>query len=156
MVWNYLQHVLDTFCFIFWIFLHIWIYKTMIIIGFGRSSHITSGELMDRKSGTLWGIKLKKHVVILFASKKQNVSILNNLISGNSVLDTMINSILTPLSGGTIIIWQGAKVLGQLIFENEYTQTDRFYSSISNQIWQLTNIYAPCTPSVKIEFLQWF
>jgi hypothetical protein len=40
--------------------------------------------------------------------------------------------------------------------ENEYAQTIQFMSKLNGQKWILTNIYAPCTPDGKLNFLRWF
>lgn len=48
-------------------------------------------------------------------------------------------------SRGTIIIWQGARFTRNVAFENEYAQIIEFHSTLTNQRWFLTNIYAPCT-----------
>jgi exonuclease III len=58
--------------------------------------------------------------------------------------------------GGTITIWQSSKLDGELILDNEYAQMVKFCSFLANESWDLINIYAPCTPSGKLSFLEWF
>lgn len=45
---------------------------------------------------------------------------------------------------------------GSLIFQNDYARSVIFTSNHNNAMWVLTNIYAPCTPSGKRAFIQWF
>jgi exonuclease III len=58
-------------------------------------------------------------------------------------------------SGGTIIIWMSSKFSGQVISQNDYVMRVEFESTISGDIWVLTNVYAPCTLEGKAEFLNW-
>jgi hypothetical protein len=59
-------------------------------------------------------------------------------------------------SGGSIIIWKSTKLVGNVIFQNDYAQSVEFISNLSNCSWIITNIYAPCTLQGKIDFLNWF
>jgi hypothetical protein len=59
-------------------------------------------------------------------------------------------------SGDSIIIWKSTKLVGNVIFQNEYAQSVEFFSNLSNCYWIITNIYAPCSPQGKIDFLNWF
>jgi exonuclease III len=59
-------------------------------------------------------------------------------------------------SGGTLTLWQSSKFSSEQLFDNYYAQTIHFNSKLTNQYWLLTNIYAPCTPNGKKEFLEWF
>jgi hypothetical protein len=43
-----------------------------------------------------------------------------------------------------------------MVFENEYAQSVEFKSKPIGQKWTLTNIYTPCTPEGKLNFLAWF
>jgi hypothetical protein len=45
---------------------------------------------------------------------------------------------------------------GTTIFENVFAQSVEFISKLTRQKWILTNIYAPCIPDGKLEFLRWF
>jgi exonuclease III len=56
-------------------------------------------------------------------------------------------------SGGSIIVWKSTKLVGNVIFQNQYAQSVEFNSKLSNGSWIITNIYAPCTPQGKIDFL---
>jgi exonuclease III len=58
--------------------------------------------------------------------------------------------------GGSIIIWKSTKLVGNVIFQNDYAQSVEFISNLSNCSWIITNIYAPCTLQGKIDFLNWF
>jgi exonuclease III len=58
-------------------------------------------------------------------------------------------------SGGTIMIWKSSKFNGQVISQNDYAMSIEFESKISRAVWVLTNVYAPCTPESKIEFMNW-
>jgi exonuclease III len=59
-------------------------------------------------------------------------------------------------SSGTITIWKGSKLQGEVVFENEYAKTVQFMSKLNGQKWILTNIYATCTPDGKLSFLRRF
>jgi exonuclease III len=59
-------------------------------------------------------------------------------------------------SGGTIIIWKSSSFSGTLIFQNSFATSVELISLHNNATWILTNIYAPCTPSGKREFISWF
>lgn len=59
-------------------------------------------------------------------------------------------------SGGSIIIWKSSVLSGTMVFQNSYATSVEFTSLHNNDSWVLTNVYAPCTPQGKREFLQWF
>jgi hypothetical protein len=59
-------------------------------------------------------------------------------------------------SRGSIIIWKSTKLEGNIIFQNEYAQSVEFFFKWSNYYWIITNIYAPCSPQGKLDFLNWF
>jgi hypothetical protein len=56
-------------------------------------------------------------------------------------------------SRGSIIIWKSSKLTGNVIFQNDFAQLVEFISNLSACSWIITNIYAPCTPHGKIDFL---
>jgi exonuclease III len=58
-------------------------------------------------------------------------------------------------SGCTIVIWKSSRFSGQVILQNEYSMNKEFPSVYSSATWILTNIYAPCSPEGKQEFLEW-
>lgn len=53
-------------------------------------------------------------------------------------------------SGGSIIIWKSSKLIGHLIFQNNFAQFVEFTCQFSGEYGILTNIYAPCTAAGKI------
>jgi exonuclease III len=59
-------------------------------------------------------------------------------------------------SGGFITVWNSSKLVGTVIFQNDYALSVEFFANSSNESWIVTNIYAPCTPHGKIKFLNWF
>jgi hypothetical protein len=59
-------------------------------------------------------------------------------------------------SGGSIIIWHSAILSGTMVFQNSYATFVEFTSHHKNVVWVLTNVYAPCTPQGKREFIHWF
>lgn len=59
-------------------------------------------------------------------------------------------------SNGLLIIWQSSKFVGEPMIHNEHALTIRLSSTLSNQTWVLTSIYAPCTMEGKRALLQWF
>jgi exonuclease III len=58
-------------------------------------------------------------------------------------------------SGGTIIIWKSSRFASHVIFQNSFSMSIEFNSTISDDQWVLTNIYATCTPDGKQQFLDW-
>jgi exonuclease III len=59
-------------------------------------------------------------------------------------------------SGGLMVIWKSNKFSRSVIFQNAYAMSIEFSSTMSNVQWVLTNVYVPCTPEGKEEFLDWF
>jgi hypothetical protein len=59
-------------------------------------------------------------------------------------------------SRGFITVWNSSKLVGTVIFQNDYALSVEFFANSSNESWIVTNIYAPCTLHGKIEFLNWF
>ena len=59
-------------------------------------------------------------------------------------------------SGGVITIWKSYMFDGHLIFSNAYDLSVELTSKHNAVDWVLTNIYAPCTPAEKTQFLSWF
>jgi exonuclease III len=53
-------------------------------------------------------------------------------------------------SGGSVIIWKSSRLSGNVIFQNNYTQSVEFTSNLSACSWIITNVYAPCTPMGKL------
>jgi exonuclease III len=53
-------------------------------------------------------------------------------------------------SGGSITVWNSSKLVGNVIYQNEYALSVEFFSNSSNESWIITNIYAPCTPHGKL------
>jgi hypothetical protein len=43
----------------------------------------------------------------------------------------------------------------QVISQNDYAMSVEFESMISGDMWVITNVYAPCSPEGKVEFLNW-
>lgn len=52
--------------------------------------------------------------------------------------------------------WDANKFQGEPIFQNNFAHSTELHCKLSGDSWILTNIYAPCTPDRKIEFLDWF
>ena len=59
-------------------------------------------------------------------------------------------------SGGSLIIWKISSFNGKCVFQNSYAVSIEFSSLYNGATWLLANIYAPCTPSGKRDFLRWF
>jgi exonuclease III len=59
-------------------------------------------------------------------------------------------------SGGLLIGWKSSVFSGHLVFQNEFAITVKFHAKHNGNSWFLTNIYVPCTPKRKRNFLQWF
>lgn len=62
----------------------------------------------------------------------------------------------TGASGGTIVIWKSSLFCGTTIFHNDFCMSVEFTSNHNNDIWILSNIYAPCVSAEKRVFLNWF
>jgi exonuclease III len=58
--------------------------------------------------------------------------------------------------GGSIIIWKSTSLSGTRVFHNDYATSVQFTSLHNNANWLLTNVYAPCTPTGKRNFIFWF
>ena len=97
-------------------------------------------------------------IVISCACKKLNVITLILLIYEIFVppLDEFVFLPSVGVSGGSIIVWNSTIFSSTMIFQNAYAVSIEFTSLHSNVTWILTNIYAPCTPHGKREFLRWF
>lgn len=59
-------------------------------------------------------------------------------------------------SGGSIVIWKSCSFTGTRIFHNEYAASIEFHSLFNDASWILTNVYAPCIPVGKRDFIRWF
>ena len=47
-------------------------------------------------------------------------------------------------SGGLLIAWNDSVFQGETLFQNDFSISVRFTSTISGDSWTLTNIYGPC------------
>lgn len=59
-------------------------------------------------------------------------------------------------SGGLLVAWDINHFDGVLSFNNDFAISIAFTSLLNEQSWILTNMYGPCTPNKKEEFLNWF
>jgi exonuclease III len=59
-------------------------------------------------------------------------------------------------SGGIITIWKSAQFTGSLAFSNNFVVSIDFHSNHDQSDWVLTNVYGPCTPEGKLDFIQYF
>ena len=59
-------------------------------------------------------------------------------------------------SGGLLVAWNGSQFSGEIIAQNRFSLSMQFTSLLSNQSWILSNIYGPCDPQDKMEFIHWF
>lgn len=59
-------------------------------------------------------------------------------------------------SGGILIAWVGSIFEGNVIEKQNYAMTISFTSRHNGEIWNLTNVYGPCTEPARSEFLLWF
>ena len=59
-------------------------------------------------------------------------------------------------SGGLVIIWCSSQFTGQVLHSYKFELTIKLTSLVSNQTWNLTNVYGPCDGPERIEFTQWF
>lgn len=55
------------------------------------------------------------------------------------------------------MVWNDSIFQGQLVFQNDYAISIQFTSSHSSMdCWILTNVYGPCQPEEKTQFISWF
>jgi hypothetical protein len=59
-------------------------------------------------------------------------------------------------TGGTIIVWNGSRFVGDKIFENDYALSVEFRSIHTGASWVITNVYVPYMTQGKLDFLNWF
>jgi exonuclease III len=59
-------------------------------------------------------------------------------------------------SRGFITIWKGSQFDVEVIEQNSFGHNILFRSKLTNQVWWLTNIYAPCSSHGREAFLSWF
>jgi exonuclease III len=57
-------------------------------------------------------------------------------------------------SGGIITIWKSSQFTGSLAFSNKFAISLDFHSNHDQSEWLLTNVYGPCTPEGKLDFIQ--
>jgi hypothetical protein len=43
-----------------------------------------------------------------------------------------------------------------VVFQNDFAMSVEFVYAFLGATWILTNVYAPCTPEGRLEFLEWF
>jgi hypothetical protein len=58
-------------------------------------------------------------------------------------------------SGGIITFWKSSRFIGQMVFQNKFALSTEFTSTMSGARWLLTNVYAPCSPNGRQDFLNW-
>jgi len=58
-------------------------------------------------------------------------------------------------SGGILIAWNSRLLSASLKFCNGFALAARFHSNLDDTSWNLTNVYGPCTPEGKLEFIAW-
>jgi exonuclease III len=56
-------------------------------------------------------------------------------------------------SGGIITFWKSSRFIGKRIFQNKFALSTEFTSTMSGERWILTNVYAPCSPNGRQDFL---
>jgi hypothetical protein len=137
---------------------HPWTHKHSQEIQNGQSSAITSEESTLKENGIQFKIKSRRLGVTLYVSKRQKEHFDLEYLKKFTTRE-FNNFSFIPSSGnssGTLISWKGSKFHGVPIFEKSFAQSMEFISNLIGQKWILTNIYAPCTPDGKLEFLRWF
>jgi endonuclease/exonuclease/phosphatase family metal-dependent hydrolase len=60
------------------------------------------------------------------------------------------------LSGGIITIWNGSLFSGTIISQTRFQITVKLQCNISQDIFYVTNVYAPCDTEGRTEFIEWF
>ena len=59
-------------------------------------------------------------------------------------------------SGGLVINWCSSQFTGQVLHSHKFALTIKLTSLVSNQTWNLTNVYEPCEGPETIESTQRF
>ena len=59
-------------------------------------------------------------------------------------------------SGGLLIAWNDNIFSGQLHHINDFSLTIQFSSKLDGDSWFLTNVYGPCQPNERADFINWF
>lgn len=70
-------------------------------------------------------------------------------------VDKFVYSPSDGASGGVIVIWNSTRFVGNLVHLNSYSITMKFECCLSGKSFHLTNIYGPCTPEGKVDFINW-
>jgi exonuclease III len=60
------------------------------------------------------------------------------------------------LSGGIITIWNGSLFSGTVINQTRFQITVKLQRNASQDIFYVTNVYAPCDTEGRTEFIEWF
>ena len=58
-------------------------------------------------------------------------------------------------SGGLVIIWNSAVFSGTIVAQESFAVVINFVSTMSNDSWNLVNVYGPCTEPRRSEFVNW-
>lgn len=56
-------------------------------------------------------------------------------------------------SGGLLVAWNSSLFQGVKIFENKFAISIQFTSCLNGNSWILSNIYVPCQPNERTEFI---
>lgn len=96
------------------------------------------------------------HIVCLQETKREAFDSLfvRNFLPPN--FDGLVFVPSVGASGGILTAWKTSFLQGTLIFSNDMAQIIKFTSKLDNSSWNLVNIYAPCTPGGKRDFINWF
>jgi hypothetical protein len=96
---------------------------------------------------------------MLSACRKPRRNTLIGLTSENFALIPLTRLLLSPrweFGWFHYCLENSSKLVGNVIYQNEYALSVEFSANSSNESWIITNIYAPCSPHGKIEFINWF
>ena len=59
-------------------------------------------------------------------------------------------------SGGLLIVWNDSLLEGEVVFQNDFALSVQFTCRLSSEVWYLTNVYGPCQPEKRGDFINWF
>jgi hypothetical protein len=59
-------------------------------------------------------------------------------------------------SGGLLIAWNEHLFQRHIFHVNDYSISIQFTSTQSGETWYLTNVYGPCQPDIRSDFINWF
>jgi exonuclease III len=111
-------------------------------------SHNIQGINSDNKWNSLRNSIMETNCDIICIQETKKDSFEDSYIRNfcNSSLGKFAFGPSIGASGGFITIWKSSHFDVEVIQQNMFGHTISFCRKLTNQVWWLTNIYAPCSP----------